>query len=51
MAKKYATQKEITEYIMNNLDELSSTDLMRLSRIAKEIVEKRLLPTKTWNDD
>ena len=37
-----ATQKEITEYIMNNLDELSSTDLVRLSRIAREIVDKRI---------
>lgn len=37
-----ATQKEITEYIMNNLDELSSTDLMQLRRIAKEIVDKRM---------
>jgi hypothetical protein len=37
-----ATQKEITEYIMNNLDELSSTDLMQLSRIAREIVDKRM---------
>lgn len=37
-----ATQKEITEYIMNNLDELSSTDLMQLSRSAREIVDKRM---------
>ena len=36
------TQKEVTEYIMNNLDEMSSTDLMQLSRIAKEIVDKRM---------
>lgn len=35
------TQKEITEYIMNNLDKLASTDLMQIHRIAKEIVDKR----------
>lgn len=36
------TQKEITEYIMNNLDKLASTDLMEIRKITKEIVDKRL---------
>lgn len=35
------TQKEITEYVMKNLDKMASTDLMQLSKIAKEIVDKR----------
>lgn len=36
------TQKEITENIIKNLDKLASTDLMRISKIAKEIVDKRM---------
>ena len=34
--------KKMKEDIIKNFDELSSTDLMQLSRIAKEIVDNRL---------
>ena len=34
--------KKMKEDIIKNFDELSSTDLMELSRIAREIVDKRL---------
>lgn len=33
---------EIKENIIKSLDELSSTDLMQISIIAKEIVDKRM---------
>lgn len=35
-------EKEIKEDIIKNFNELSSTDLMQLSQIAKEIVDKRM---------
>ena len=34
--------KKMKEDIIKNFDELSSTDLMEQSRIAREIVDKRL---------
>lgn len=35
-------QKEIKESIIKYLNELPSTDLMQISKIAKEIVDKRM---------
>lgn len=41
--------EKMKEDIIKNLDKLHSEDLMEISKIAKEIIDKRIILTSAWD--